>query len=208
MSETNDDKPEITPDEPPGAANGQEQAGAGSGEPVEAAAEGLAEAPQSELELLREELELTRAELEQARAQAESAREDLLRASAEMENIRRRARRDVEDAHRYGVQKLIDEFFPVQESLEGGAQAAADGADPQQLREGMDLTLQLFLSAMEKCGVQGVDPQGERFNPELHEAIGTEAGTEAAPGTVLKVVRKGYMLNDRLVRAPLVVVAS
>lgn len=156
---------------------------------------------------LEAELAEARVDAEQARAEAKARLDELLRTRAEMENMRKRAQRDVENAHKYGLEKLIDEFFPVTESLEGGARAAAEGADPEKVREGLELTLKLLAAALEKCGVQYLDPVGEKFNPELHEAIGAEPAADATPGTVLKVVRKGYRLNDRLVRAPLVVVA-
>ncbi len=151
--------------------------------------------------------ELERA-LEEARVEAQTHRDTSLRARAELENVRRRAERDVANAHRYGLERLVNEFLPVRDSLELGVSAAGDDADAARVREGMELTLKLMTSAFEKLGIEEVDPAGQPFDPELHQAMSMQDGEGREPGTVLTVVQKGYRLNERLVRPALVVVAK
>lgn len=162
---------------------------------------------QDRLVALEAALSQAQAETDKARAEAQAHLEDLLRVRAEMDNVRKRAQRDIESAHKYGLEKLVEAFLPVIDSLELGAAAGAQGADPERIREGLELTLKMFAGALEKCGVRPVDPAGEKFNPELHEAIGMDASPEAAPNTVLRVVQRGYLLNERLLRPARVVVA-
>lgn len=155
--------------------------------------------------------EALRERLKDAEERAESNWNELLRARAEVANTQRRAERDVENAHRYALEKFINEFLPVIDSLELGIGAAAKGAEAgaEQLREGMELTLKMCLTTLEKFGVEQIDPQGERFDPELHQAMTVQP---AAPGTppnhVLTVYQKGYTLNSRLVRPAMVVVSA
>ena len=131
-----------------------------------------------------------------------------LRARAELENVRRRAERDVANAHRYGLERFVNEFLPVRDSLELGVSAAGDDADAARVREGMELTLKLMASAFEKLGIEVVDPVGQPFDPDLHQAMSMQDGEGTESGTVLSVVQKGYRLNERLVRPALVVVAK
>ena len=151
--------------------------------------------------------ELERA-LEEARAEAQAHRDMSLRARAELENVRRRAERDVANAHRYGLERFVNEFLPVRDSLELGVSAAGDDADAARVREGMELTLKLMASAFEKLGIEVVDPAGQSFDPDLHQAMSMQDGEGTESGTVLNVVQKGYRLNERLVRPALVVVAK
>lgn len=147
--------------------------------------------------------------LEDARAKADEHYEQLVRARAELENLRKRTDRDLENAHRYALEKFVNELLPVRDSMEMGLEAATEqGADPAKLHEGMELTLKMLTSAMEKFGVEEVDPAGEKFNPELHQAMSMQEAPEKAPNTVLTVVQKGYRLNDRLVRPAMVIVSS
>ena len=146
--------------------------------------------------------------LEEARVEAQTHLDTSLRARAELENVRRRAERDVANAHRYGLERLVNEFLPVRDSLELGVSAAGDDADAARVREGMELTLKLMTSAFEKLGIEEVDPAGQPFDPELHQAMTMQDGEGREPGTVLTVVQKGYRLNERLVRPALVVVAK
>jgi molecular chaperone GrpE len=159
-------------------------------------------------EATHEELLLT---LQDAREQADAHWNELLRARAELVNLQRRAERDVENAHKYGLEKFVSELLPVLDSLELGLNAAdaAGGAAQDKLREGVELTLKMLVGAVGKFGVQVVDPRGERFDPALHQAMSMQpapAGVEA--GRVLAVYQKGYLLNDRLVRPAMVVVAG
>ena len=151
--------------------------------------------------------ELARA-LEEARRDAQEHMEMALRARAELENVRKRAERDVANAHRYGLERFVNEFLPVRDSLELGISAAGDDAGVAQVREGMELTLKLMSTAFDKLGIEVIDPSGEPFDPELHQAMSMQEGEEGQSGSVLNVVQKGYRLNERLVRPALVVVAK
>lgn len=165
--------------------------------------------PEARVETAPEErIAALEAALQEARSREQTLFNDLLRARAELDNVRKRAQKDVENAHRYGLEKLVQEFLPVKDGMDMGTQAADQAVDPVRLREGMDLTQRMLATALEKCGVRPVDPAGERFDPNLHEAIGTEAAPGTPAGTVLRVVQKGYQLNDRLIRPALVVVAQ
>jgi molecular chaperone GrpE len=147
--------------------------------------------------------------LEDARAKADEHWDALLRAKAEMDNLRKRAKRDVENAHKYGIERLVGELLPVKDSLELGLSAADDEqVDVAKLREGMELTLKMLSTAMEKFGVELVDPEGEKFDPERHQAMTMQETDSVEPGTVVSVIQKGYVLNNRLVRPALVIVAK
>ncbi|MDZ7753729.1 MAG: nucleotide exchange factor GrpE [Gammaproteobacteria bacterium] len=146
--------------------------------------------------------------LEDARSRADEHWDALLRTKAEMDNLRKRATRDVEQAHKYGAEQYIAEILPVWDSLEMGLSAASEeGADLHKVREGMELTLKMLAGALEKMGVQQIDPAGEAFDPERHQAMTMQETDAVPPGTVTTVVQKGYTLNDRLMRPALVMVA-
>ena len=133
----------------------------------------------------------------------------VVRVQAEMENVRRRAERDVVSAHKYGSEKLIKDLLPVVDSLESGLEIASEGGvETQSMREGMELTLKMLLEALEKSGVKQIDPMGEPFNPEEMEAVSMQPAPEVESNTVLVVIQKGYLLNDRLVRAAKVMVSQ
>ena len=145
-------------------------------------------------------------ELSAARAKADEHWQAYLRAVAETENVRKRAARDVEAASRYAIERFAGELLEVRDSLELGIAAGAT-ADPARLVEGMEATLRLVNRAFEKSGISVLDPAGQPFNPEFHEAMVTQPSAEQAPGTVLAVVQKGYVLNGRLLRPARVVIA-
>lgn len=146
--------------------------------------------------------------LEEANRKAELHWNELLRARADLENFRRRAARDVEAAHKYALERFMTEFLPVRDSMELGVNAAEQASDVDSLREGIELTLKMFNAALDKCGVKEVNPVGEKFDPELHQAMTVQESNEVEPGTVITVVQKGYLLNDRLIRPAMVVVAK
>ena len=146
------------------------------------------------------------AELAEARAKADENWNSYLRAVAESDNLRKRAQRDVEAASRYAIERFAGELLDVRDSLELGVAAGA-GADSARLLEGMEATLRLVNRAFEKSGLTVVDPVGQPFNPEFHEAMATQPTAEQSPGTVLAVVQKGYLLNGRLLRPARVLVA-
>ncbi len=149
------------------------------------------------------------AQLEDALMKADEGRDQVLRAKAELENARRRAERDVEAAHKFALEKFVNELLPVKDSLDmGEAAACAEGAQLDKVREGMEMTVKMMADAMAKFGVAEVNPMGEKFNPELHQAMSMQDVADAEPNTVINVFQKGYLLNERLVRPAMVVVAS
>jgi molecular chaperone GrpE len=152
------------------------------------------------------EVERLGAELEAALAKAQENWNSYLRAVAETDNVRKRAARDVETAARYAIERFAAELLEVRDSLELGLAAGA-GADPARLLEGTEATFRLINKAFEKSGITVLDPQGQPFNPEFHEAIVTQPSADQPAGTVLAVVQKGYALNGRLLRPARVVIA-
>ena len=155
-----------------------------------------------------DELETLRSELDKEREQSQANLDRALRAQAEMENLRKRTTRDVENAHKYALDKFVNELLPIIDSLELGM-AAAEGIDGnKELLEGMQLTLKMFLTALEKFGVNQLSPEGEKFNPEQHEAVSMQEVEGKDAGTVVTVMQKGYELNGRLVRPAMVMVAK
>lgn len=133
-------------------------------------------------------------------------REVLLRERAEIENQRKRLQRDLEQARKFANERLLGDLLPVCDSLERGL--AIDNADVTALREGMDLTLKALLKVAEGNGLKPIDPLGEPFNPELHQAMTMVAAPGKAPNSVVAVMQKGYALNDRLLRPALVAIAK
>ena len=171
-----------------------EQAAAGGGL-------GTEEAPDREIATRDHQIEALAARL----AEREEA---LLRAKAEMDNARKRAERDVENAHRFGVERLVAELLPIKDSMELGVAACGnEGANLDSVREGVELTLRMLHSALEKFGVTEIEPTGEAFNPEFHQAMSMQEVPGVAAGRVVAVVQRGYLLNDRLVRPAMVVVS-
>ena len=148
------------------------------------------------------------AELTAARAKADDYWDQLLRARAETENLRRRQVAELEKAHKYALDGFVRELLQVHDSLElGHAAALEEGADIAKLREGNDLTLKLLDDVMARFHVASIDPQGEAFNPDLHQAMSVQPRGDLAPNTVTAVLQKGYTLNGRLVRPALVMVS-
>jgi molecular chaperone GrpE len=145
--------------------------------------------------------------VEEFEGRLEAFRDQALRAQAEAENTRRRAARDVENAHKFALERFTGELLPVLDSLEKAVEVAgaADGAES--IAEGVDLSLKLFLSVLEKQGVQRIDPVGEPFDPQVHEAVAMVPSQHAEPNSVIEVLQRGYVLNGRVVRAAKVVVA-
>jgi len=126
-----------------------------------------------------------------------------------MENIRRRSERELANAHKYALEKFAGELLPVIDSMEMGVAAAMDeNADVSKLREGTEMTLKMFETAIEKFGIKSVHPHGEAFNPEHHQAMTMIDSPEHEPNTIIDVMQKGYLLNERLVRPAMVVVSS
>jgi molecular chaperone GrpE len=146
--------------------------------------------------------------LEDARAKADTHWDQLLRARAEIENLHRRQARELENAHKFALEGFLRELLMVRDSLELGYDAAhAEGANLDKLREGTELTLKLMVDTMAKFGVEVIAPEGQPFNPELHQAMTTMPRDDLPPNTVVTVVQKGYLLNGRLVRPAMVIVS-
>ena len=155
------------------------------------------------------ELGALRKRVQDAEVELQDKHNQVLYHMAESQNIRDRASRDVENAHRYGTENLLKKLLPVLDGLERGmAESESDDARVKALYEGMVLTHKMFLEVLEGFHVVQVDPKGEAFNAELHEAISMKEDKEAKEKTVIEVVQKGYMLNGRLVRPALVIVAK
>ena len=133
-------------------------------------------------------------------------RDVLLRERAEIENQRRRLQRDLEHARKFANERLLGDLLPVCDNLERGL--AVENADVAALREGMDLTLKALLKVAEGNGLKPIDPIGQPFNPELHEAMAMQPSAEHVPNSVTQVVQKGYQLNGRLLRPARVIVAK
>jgi molecular chaperone GrpE len=147
--------------------------------------------------------------LEDARSKADEHWNNLVRAKAEIDNLRKRHERDLENAHKYALERFVAELLAVRDSMELGLSAAQEqGADVEKLLEGTELTLKLFSDVMERFDVVQVDPQGEPFDPDLHQAMSMQPRDDVAPNTVVTVVQKGYTLNGRLVRPAMVIVSQ
>ncbi|MGD8733785.1 MAG: nucleotide exchange factor GrpE [Gammaproteobacteria bacterium] len=145
--------------------------------------------------------------LEALEAELAAEREQHLRAVAELENVRRRAAREVENAHKYGIERLAGELLTVKDTMEMGLQAATDSDSGSAMAQGFQATLKLLDQCLAKFGISEVNPEDEPFDPELHEAMAAQPSESHEPGTVLMVVQKGYRIHDRLLRPARVIVA-
>ncbi len=131
--------------------------------------------------------------------------EKSVRVLAELDNVRRRAEREVANAHRYGSEKLLTSLLPIVDSLEQALQLAEGD---KAMHEGLELTMRLFLDVLKKHDVEQLDPMGELFDPQTHEAMSMQPSTEIAPNHIMAVFQKGYRLNDRIIRPARVIVAK
>ncbi|MBT3506795.1 MAG: nucleotide exchange factor GrpE [Methylococcales bacterium] len=152
--------------------------------------------------------ELTQ-QLVTAQEEAASNWDKVLRIQAEMENIKRRSQKDIENAHKFALVDFAKELLTVIDSLELGLQAATESSpEIAKIREGNELTLKQFQSVFSKFNIERVDPVGEKFNPEQHQAISMQESADVEPNTVVEVFQKGYLLNGRILRAAMVIVAK
>lgn len=141
--------------------------------------------------------------------QLAAAQDQSLRVAAELQNIRRRAEQDVEKAHKFALEKFAGDLLAVADSLERGLELSNPNDEAvKSMREGVELTFKLLLDTLARHQLVQLDPQGEPFNPEHHQAMAMEESTHAEPGSVLKVFQKGYMLSGRLLRPAMVVVSK
>jgi molecular chaperone GrpE len=164
------------------------------------------ESPIESPESYEEEISTLKAALESAEQAHAAARDAQLRALAELDNVRKRAQRDIENAQRFALERFAGELLGVRDSLELAAQNATT-ADAQSLAAGQQATLQLLAKAFEKFSIQRLDPLGAPFDPTLHEAVMVQESDTAPPDSVLQVLQSGYQLNGRLLRPARVVVA-
>ncbi len=173
---------------------------------AQAEAQAEVEQPPETQQSNNEELSLL---LEDARSKADEHWDQLVRARAEVDNLRKRHQRDLENAHKFSLERFVNALIPVRDSMELGLDAAqGEGADLNRLREGSELTLKLLSDVMAKFEVVQVDPVGEPFNPDLHQAMSVQPREDLSPNTVVTVVQKGYTLNGRLVRPAMVIVSQ
>lgn len=190
-------------------------------ETVETAADGDAPPVQPEdaagsddlIESLRTALAEAQAALETSRAEAESSKDQALRAVAEADNVRKRADRSIENAHKYALERFVNDLLPAVDSFERAVDAAADlkesgGEAVSSMAEGMELSLKLLMEAMQRQGIEVVDPIGAPFDPKEHEAMSVIEKPEAEPGSVIEVFQKGYTVNGRLARPARVIIAK
>ncbi len=151
--------------------------------------------------------EASSAELEQAHAEATKLREQLLRTAADYDNFRKRTRRDIEDAQRKSVEKVLLEVLPVSDNLERAVQAAQKATDASSVVEGVNMVLRFFEDALNRLGVERVQTVGQPFDPGLHEAV-QQVESEQTPGTVVMELTAGYRINGKLLRPAMVAVAK
>lgn len=147
--------------------------------------------------------------LEDARNKADEHWNELLRAKADMENLRRRQARDLENAHKHALDKFVAELLPIYDSMELGLNAAnGEEASIDAVREGLEMTMKMFLSSISKFGLEQLNPEGETFDPELHQAMAMQEVEGVDANKVLTVAQKGYQFNGRLLRPAMVIVSQ
>jgi molecular chaperone GrpE len=180
---------------------------------VEEPEEGEAEAAEEEEGAAGDELAALRQAKEEVEAKQKETYERLLRAVADLDNYRKRARRDIEDARVEAQSRVLKEMLPVIDNLERAldhaSASAGDGqeADVRGILEGVTLVLRQFSQAFERCGVKAIEAMHQPFDPNVHEAVGQEETAEHSPGTVVQVLQKGYLIGERLLRPALVIVS-
>ena len=156
-----------------------------------------------------ETVESLKLKLEAAEQKATDNWDQMLRTKAEMDNLRRRTQRDLENAHKFAIEKFVSELLPVMDSMELGLDAAAhESSTIESLKEGTELTLNMLKTALQKFNIVEIHPHGEQFDPELHQAMSIQESAEMEHNTVMAVMQKGYLLNDRLVRPAMVMVSK
>lgn len=145
-------------------------------------------------------------QLEEAQAKASENWDQFIRAKAEMDNLRRRNVKDLENAHKFGIEKFVTELLPVLDSMAMGL--AVEDASAESLREGMELTMNMLGKMMEKLGIEEIDPLNEKFDAAKHQAMTMQPSADVEPNTVIAVMQKGYSLNERLIRPAMVMVSK
>jgi len=160
------------------------------------------------LEGLQQEVDAIKAKLEDANKKAESNWDKALRAVAELDNVKKRAEKDIASAHKYALEKFVNSILPVLDSMEKATEVDADHKAVKTMQHGVNLTQKMLLDVLSRFGVEQIDPTHEVFDPHLHEAMSMVEAKDCEPNTVITVYQKGYTLNGRLVRPARVVVAK
>jgi len=177
--------------------------------PAEETVENVEAVLEEEISASEGDADAMSSELAALQKKADEHYDQLVRAHAEIENLKRRHTQELEKAHKYALDKFVGELLTIWDSLELGFQAAQnDEADVASLREGTELTVKMFGDVMEKFNVERINPEGESFNPEFHQAMSMVPNAEMAPNTVMAVMQKGVSLNGRLIRPAMVVVSQ
>jgi molecular chaperone GrpE len=157
-------------------------------------------------EVLNEEMDALLAE---ARAQAEQHYDSLLRVQADMDNLRRRTEREIDNAKKFALERMVNDLIPVMDSMEMGLQASGQSANDQDtIRQGLEMTLKMFQDVMARFHVEALDPTGQKFNPQEHEAMTMQPSKDREPNTVMMTIQKGYKLHGRVVRPARVVISA
>lgn len=176
---------------------------------VEAAVEAAEQHEADQEQSPEAEIAMLYAELEAAKQTIADQKDSVVRAAADVDNIRRRAAQDVEKAHKFALEKFANELLPVIDNLERAIEFSdKENEALKPLLEGIDMTVKSFNDAVAKFGVEIVNPQGEQFNPEFHQAMSIQPSNDVSPNTVLAVMQKGYTLNGRLLRPAMVMVSK
>jgi len=196
MSDQNPDQDQVENEASPELAT--EEASAADAQDVP---EG--EQPVDEMSRLQEQLEA-------AETAAGMARDEILRVQAEMQNLRRRTEQDIEKAHKFGQEKFSIELLAVMDNLERSAAAAEASEDEavQAIKEGVELTLKGFMDCFQRFNIEALDPLGEPFDPQLHQAMSIQESPDAEPNSVIAVMQKGYTLHGRVIRPAMVMVSK
>lgn len=176
---------------------------------VEAAVEAAEQHEADQEQSPEAEIAMLYAELEAAKQTIADQKDGVVRAAADVDNIRRRAAQDVEKAHKFALEKFANELLPVIDNLERAIEFSdKENETLKPLLEGIDMTVKSFNDAVAKFGVEIVNPQGEQFNPDFHQAMSIQPSNDVSPNTVLAVMQKGYTLNGRLLRPAMVMVSK
>jgi molecular chaperone GrpE len=194
----------VNQNEPNAVELEQEPVAAQETDPVESAAaesteEELLESPEKNADSLESQLEA-------AQAKAQENWDLYIRSKAEMDNLRRRNTRDIENAHKFGIEKFVNELLPVIDGMHMGL--ATEDASAESLREGMNLTMNMLQKMFEKLGIEEVNPLNEKFDAEKHQAMTMQPSADVEPNTVIGVMQRGYLLNGRLIRPAMVMVSK
>lgn len=176
---------------------------------VEQQASGSADIEQEETEAMIARITELEAALEASEAKVQEQQDSVLRARADVDNMRRRSEQEVEKARKFALEKFASELLPVIDNLERAVEMAdKEDESIKPMVEGVELTLKTMMDTIDKFGLKAIDPQGQPFNPELHQAMTIQESTEHEPNTVMMVMQKGYELNGRVVRPAMVMVSK